>query len=181
MDGTVVESIGTGPGRYDHVIVGPRGVYLLESRQFGGVTRIPPGATGRADDELPAAERRPIEALRRRLPADAAGVSAELRRRTGRSTWVTPVVVVWSDFPQGVVETDHLAYVHGSRFGPWLAARPACLDPAAVAEIGAALTALRRDRDARFSKQRPERPTDGPPRPRPPAPASGTRRPHAAG
>jgi hypothetical protein len=151
----MVETIGAGPGRYDHAIVGPRGVFLLDRRSPGGAVEIRDGVPWLTGEPAGTPDRS-IDIFRRRALADAAAVSAELRRRTGRPIWVTPVVVLWSDFPAGLVETDRVVYVHGSRFGHWLGSLPAGLAAAEVAEIGAALTALKRDRDARHPSGRPE-------------------------
>ncbi|HEU0318381.1 MAG TPA: hypothetical protein VFR49_13685 [Solirubrobacteraceae bacterium] len=153
--GTTVESIDAGRGRYDHVIVGPRGVFLLDRRSPGGEIEIRDGVPWLRGERSRAPDR-PIDIFRRRALADAAAVSAELRRRAGRPIWVTPVVVLWADFPAGLVETDRVVYVHGARFGSWLGSLPATLSAAEVAEIGAALTALKRDRDARRGLGRPE-------------------------
>ena len=153
--GTTVETIDAGRGRYDHVIVGPRGVFLLDRRSPGGRIEIRDGIPWLEGTPAGAPDR-PVDLFRRQALADAAAVSAELRRRTGRPILVTPVVVLWSDFPAGLVETDRVVYVHGARFGSWLGSLPAELDAAEVAEIGVALTTLKRDRDARRRLARPE-------------------------
>lgn len=145
------DETGTGRRRYDRVIVDPHGVFLLETTNLNGVLEIRDGVAWLRRRPAPGAER-PLQKLRQRALADAAIVAAEFTARTGRPAAVTAVVVVWSAFPAGVIETEGVAYVHGSRLGGWLAARPTTLDRTAVTELGAALTALRRSGDARAER-----------------------------
>lgn len=112
-----------GGTNFDHVLVGPPGVFLLDTKfPFGeatledtGVLRVRP--IDDPDDDW---------ALRGLIPR-MRGAAAELKDRlesaTGVRTWVQPVVVLWSKFPQRAVETGGVAFVHGSLLIDWLRGR----------------------------------------------------------
>jgi hypothetical protein len=150
---TVLDDIDTGKGNYDHIVVGPGGVFLLETKNLTGVTQIRDGTARLYRRHDPEVRRHDPEAgyamrkLRPHLLADAAALSGEIQRRAGERAWVDAVVVFWSAFPQGVVEANGLTYVHGSRLRDWLAARPPRLTPARLTTIAAAVTALKHDGD----------------------------------
>ena len=51
------------------------------------------------------------------------------------NVWVQPIVVLWSDFPQGSIQSDGVAWVAGKRLAGVLAARPAMLSEEQTGEI----------------------------------------------
>ena len=55
-------------------------------------------------------------------------------------TWVTPVMVLWAEFPQRVVE-GRCVFVHGDELVAWLRSRPAKLSPARVRVVAEAVRA----------------------------------------
>jgi hypothetical protein len=141
-DWAVLDDIDTGRGNYDHIVVGPGGVFLLETKNLTGIAEIRDGTPWLRRRHDPDADYA-LKKLRPHLLADAAELSSEIQRRTGQRAWVDAVVVFWSEFPQGVVEVNRLTYVHGSQLREWLAARPTRLAPAALAKITSAVTALK--------------------------------------
>jgi hypothetical protein len=50
----------------------------------------------------------------------AKDLCATLRSENGMPDWVTPVVVLWADFPARCVERDGVVYVHGDELVGWL-------------------------------------------------------------
>jgi hypothetical protein len=93
----------------DDLIAGGAGVFLLATKGVPGRVAIEDGAlTARLDDDDETVIR--YGGLRGRL-LGAAG-------RLGRG--VRAVVVIWGDFPGGVVEDDGVAYVHGDELTGWL-------------------------------------------------------------
>jgi hypothetical protein len=50
----------------------------------------------------------------------AKDLCAPLRAENGVPGWVTPVVVLWADFPARRVEHDGVVYVHGDELVGWL-------------------------------------------------------------
>jgi hypothetical protein len=101
-------------GNWDHVLVGPPGVFLLDSKRFSRqavVTRdrLASGRTSYHGGRFRAAAARLCDAL-----------EAQVSRRE----WVQPVVVVWAEFPQRRLERDGVAYIHGSELQSWLGSQP---------------------------------------------------------
>ena len=128
-------------GNYDHVAVGPAGVYLLETKNLQGIVEIKAGAphlNRRHDPQAGETFRR----IRPRALDAARHIKGDIQQRTGHCLWVQAVVVFWSDFPEQLVEDGKCVYIHGSRLKAWLAARPELLDPARVQEIAAAIQRL---------------------------------------
>ena len=59
---------------------------------------------------------------------------------TRLKTWVTPVMVLWADFPQRVHE-ERCAYVHGDELLTWLRSRPQVIAPSRVTQVASAVRA----------------------------------------
>jgi hypothetical protein len=75
----------------------------------------------------------------------AADLSAELARRTSRHVWVQAVVVLWSDFDEGVFEGGRCVIVQGSRVHQWICEQPISLDEGTADELSQAVLALADD------------------------------------
>jgi hypothetical protein len=144
----LVEDIDHGRGNYDHLIVGPPGVFMFETKNPTGTVEVHDGEPWLVRKHDPEG-RRALRDLARKARRDSAAVNAEIERRSELSTWVSAVVVLWSDFPQGVVEADRVAYVHGSQLRDWLLARPHRLDPDSEARVAGALAGLKAEGAAR--------------------------------
>jgi hypothetical protein len=96
---------------HDDLVAGPGGVFVLATKVVPGRAAIENGAlTARLLDDDETLVR--YGGLRGRLLASAL--------RLGRG--VRAVVVVWGEFPRGVVEDDGVAYVHGDELAGWLRA-----------------------------------------------------------
>jgi hypothetical protein len=94
---------------HDDLVAGPGGVFVLATKVVPGRASIEEGTlTARLLDDDETVVR--YGGLRGRLLASAV--------RLGRG--VRAVVVVWGDFPRGVVEDDGVAYVHGDELAGWL-------------------------------------------------------------
>jgi len=143
----VAHDVQNGHGNYDHIAVGAAGVYLLDSKNLQGVVEIRDGVPylrRRHDAE----DERAWVAIPQRARRDAARLRGEIQERTGRRTWVQAVVVLWSEFPAGVVEEDRCAFVHGSRLRAWLQDRPSRLSQAEAEEVAAGIAGIARDAGA---------------------------------
>jgi Nuclease-related domain len=108
---------------FDHVLVGPPGVILLETKVRSGTVSLEDGMlTIRYPDDPDEVVRLP------RLAAQMRGRAAQLkathRFEDGARRWVTPVVVLWADFSQRCVECDGITYLHGSELVRWLRSLP---------------------------------------------------------
>jgi hypothetical protein len=112
-----------GGANLDHVVTGPPGVFVLETKNLEGTITFEDGVlVARQFDDPDEVYR--YRALASRLRGQAMELSARLRRETGRRVWVTAVVVVWGHFPAGRVEHENVVYIAGDQIATWLASRP---------------------------------------------------------
>lgn len=104
-----------GRGNWDHVLVGPAGVFLLDSKLLHGTA----AAGG--------------DALRSGRVAYGGGsfrfgamrVKQELETQLGsRAPWVQAVAVIWGDFPQKLHAEENVVYIGGEHLVAWLSALP---------------------------------------------------------
>ena len=137
----IVHDVACARGNYDHVVVGPAGVFLLETKNLNGVVHMrdgEPHLRRRSDPEADQACRW----IRVSALAGAASLSSEIQRRTGCRLWVRAVVVLWSGFDEGLVEEERCTFVHGSRLCDWIAGQPIPAHPAAIDDFAAAVEAM---------------------------------------
>jgi hypothetical protein len=113
----------TGSGNVDHIAVGRHGVFLLESKNLSGVLTVKDGmlSASYGESEVDAFTNRSLAPA---LRARAATLKKRVAEATRLTYFVRIVVVIWGDFPQGVVEGDGLTYVVGDRLRSWLEEQP---------------------------------------------------------
>lgn len=136
----LVHDIDVGRGNIDHILVGPPGVFLLESKNLRGAVSVARGVFSVRWHEDPSDGYENAQ-LAPRLKARAAELSAALGSEGVDRIWVQPLVVLWGAFEQRSVESDGVAWVEGRALASVLAARPTTLPPG---RITAATTALER-------------------------------------
>jgi hypothetical protein len=103
----------------DHVVRGPRGVFLLETKNLAGTVALENGVlTARQFDDPDEVYR--YASLAARVRGQAKELSARIRSETGRAAWVTAVVVIWGHFPEGFVQHDNVSYICGEELSGWL-------------------------------------------------------------
>jgi hypothetical protein len=118
-----VHDLRDGNGNVDHVLLGPAGVFLLDSKKYTGTMRIDGDeivVTNELDPSVSCRDRSMLRGVR----AQAARLNAELRARSGRSAWVEAVVAVWGEFPERIHSGDRVTVVHGRELVGWLKTRP---------------------------------------------------------
>ena len=117
---TVIHDV---PGRYgnrDHVLVGPPGVFLLDTKNVRGVGGVEDGllTVRRPEDERATYQ---FSRLARAITGASAGLHEELASRIQvPRLWVHPVVVVWPVFEGEPQMVDRVTYVGGNRVADWL-------------------------------------------------------------
>ena len=135
-------------GNYDHLVVGPSGAFLLETKRYTGEAVLEDGVLSLRRGPDGRDTWRMDEALAGRMR----GSAREARRLLGAANinWVAPVVVLWCDFPAHVAEHGGVTYVHGSRLARWLEAQPASVSAQSVENARSCLRRLEADalRDA---------------------------------
>ncbi len=143
----VIEDVDTGHGNYDHIIVAPAGVYLLESKKLTGAVEVRGAKVSLRRRHL----RRPISLGKVGSQVRGAGVdiSEYIGQHCEHKPWVQGVVVLWSEFPQKIVEADRIVYLAGRELQHWLHSQPDQFDPSTVASIAEALAALKTEGDTR--------------------------------
>jgi Nuclease-related domain len=136
-----------GGGNVDHVLVGPGGVFVLDSKNLDGEVRVDRDVMSltRPGDERPAYS---SDQPARQARGNAAHIHDLIKRRTGRTLWVRGVVVLWATFPKQHARGNKVDLVAGSHLADWLTAQPTQLTPADVDELAAALLPRRHRRRA---------------------------------
>jgi hypothetical protein len=129
---TVVHDVQRERANFDHIVVGPPGVFLLDTKRLHG-------AAVAGGDALRSGKGR-WEGRAFRGAAVALGHALE--PALGRRPWVTAVVVVWDDFPQGRHEENHVVYIAGGELAAWLTALPPKLPPSTRQTIARAVVGL---------------------------------------
>ena len=107
----------------DHVVVGPPGVFLLDTKNWALRTTVDDAGLHLQWPEDP-----DMMSVDNRIFASLGAASAELKETiesaTGVRSWVQPVVVFWGSFDQQVAEVNNVAFVHGRALSQWLLSRP---------------------------------------------------------
>jgi hypothetical protein len=135
-------------GNHDHIVVGPTGAYLLETKRFIGEATLRDGVLElrRGTDARDAWHEDANFAKRLR------GRAVAVRHSLGAANirWVSPVVVLWCEFPEKVAEHGGVAYVHGAELASWLESRSMSIAPQSVERARSCLQRLEADasRDA---------------------------------
>jgi hypothetical protein len=130
----VVHDIDTGRGNRDHVLVGPAGVFLLDSKKLEGTASVEGDVVRveRVDDER---DSYVLPKLAAAMRGEAARLHGEILAGAGVKAWVTAVVVFWSPFESRVVEGDKIVFVHGDELAAWLRTRPSRYGEQFIADV----------------------------------------------
>lgn len=110
-------------GNLDHIVVGPGGVFLLDSKNLSGSITLESGGLTRQlkDAELDAFTYTRLES---KVLSAAAHLKEQLEMQTSLSLWVQALVVVWGEFAAEPTEQNRVVYVRGDELRAWLARRP---------------------------------------------------------
>jgi len=147
---TLFNDIPTGHGNIDHVLVGPPGIFMLESKRLAGRARVEAsGLVIRWHED-------PDDGYENdSIAGRARGAAFELHSRIdwpGASPWVQAVVVLWAAFDQRPVERDKVAWVRGDQLVAVLGERPIRFTGDVLrrltSQTGKAVAKLRRDNQA---------------------------------
>lgn len=135
---TVIHDISRWKSNFDHVLVGPAGVFVLDTKNYSGTVTVERGALTLAYGS----GRRPRvvgDALARQARAQGAALHEVLRRRGVERAWASAIVVFWAEFPQRVAGGDRVTYVHGDALVSWLRSQPSKLTSERIADVAGAL------------------------------------------
>jgi hypothetical protein len=118
-----IHDLPDGRGNLDHVVLGPAGVFVLDTKKREGTVRV------EGDDLVVTNELDPTVSYREQgLLRCARGQAARLHdlveERNGRAPWVQAVVVIWGTFPDRVHVGNKVTVVHGRELVTWLLSQP---------------------------------------------------------
>ena len=119
-------------GNWDHVVVGPAGIFLLETKAYRARAVV-------KDDGLHLGRtvfngrtfRGAAKSLYEALP-------------DGRKSFVQPVVVIWGEFAEDRQQDNGVIYLSGRSLAAWISSQPGKLSISRVAELADAVEGLRR-------------------------------------
>lgn len=137
----VVHDVAARYGNYDHVVVGPAGVFMLDSKNLRGIVEMRDGVPHLLRRMDPDADTR-LASIAARARSAAAQLSKEIQQHAGARVWVQAAIVFWSDFPEGVVEDERCVFMHGTKLLAWLQQRPQRMGDADVTRIAAAVAGI---------------------------------------
>lgn len=123
-------------GNLDHVVVGPGGVFLLDSKRWRGSTTVSGDIVTVRRVEDPDLFYR-LDGVGH-LKGLAREVHDRLRAESRVSVWVEPVFVVWGAFPQRVAG-ETCKFVHGDHLASWLEEQPKRIDASRVDQVALAI------------------------------------------
>ena len=131
---TVEHDIDTGHGNIDHLVTGPAGVFVLDSKFWGGPVTVQgdQAIIGRWGRQKPW-----VWDDARSVKSGARQTAQRIRANTHITQWIQPVVVVWAEFEAGT-GGDSCHFVAGSQLVEWLLAQPATIHPSVLPRIAAA-------------------------------------------
>lgn len=132
----VLHDLSAGKGNVDHIVVGPTGVYLLDSKRLGGSVKV--DASGVTVQRIEDPELAYRHTGSDHLLSLARQTHGRILASSRINTWVTPVMVLWAEFPQRVVE-DRCVYVHGDELVAWLLSRPQAIAPSRLPQVADAV------------------------------------------
>jgi hypothetical protein len=123
-------------GNLDHVVVGPGGVFLLDSKRWRGSTSVSGDiATVRRVEDPDLFYRLDSVGYLKGL---ARAVHDRIRIESRASVWVEPVFVIWGGFPQRVAG-ETCKFVHGEELATWLESQPKRIDASRVDQLALAI------------------------------------------
>ncbi len=121
---TLVNDIDTGRGNIDHVLVGPPGVFLLESKNLNGALSVAAGVLSVRwrEDPSDGYENRRLAPMMKNRAQDL----EQRLQRQGVEASVQPLVVLWGHFPQRSIlnRSTGVAWVDGKQLRRVLQERP---------------------------------------------------------
>lgn len=131
-------------GNIDHVLVGPGGVFLLNSKNLWGSFAIEEGVLSCHHEIAPMSDYS-LPKLERQMNGAAFGLEERLKEQLRWRVDVRPVVVLWAEFParEGRLgQSSKVAVVGGRGIADWLRAQPVRLAEKDRLTVSAAVAAL---------------------------------------
>jgi hypothetical protein len=134
----VLNDLPANRGNLDHIVIGPGGVFLLDSKRLSGSVSVDPdGVTVHRFGDPDLSYRHPGGGHLRALARET---HDRVLQKTRIHQWVTPIMVIWAEFPQRIAEHEGCQYMHGDELADWLRAQPTAIADNRIAQVVAAVT-----------------------------------------
>jgi hypothetical protein len=140
-------------GNMDHVVIGPGGVFVLETKCLGGDATIE-GDEIRVQRRIDPDANYLTSGVGRRTRGRAVDLGAAFAAEAGSRPWVSAVVVIDDRFADGVIDGDRVTFVGRDRLRDWLLSRPDRLDQGQIEKHAATMRTLVARADAGDAKRR---------------------------
>lgn len=121
-------------GNVDHVLIGPGGVYALDTKNWDASVEIVDGVVKKNGFAQPN--------LTRSAKRIAREINSVIKTTTPTNCWVEPVIVFWADFPQNYVFADGVHHVAGETLTAWLYSREMVLNTDRIAMLRQAIESM---------------------------------------
>jgi hypothetical protein len=128
----VYHDVRNGRGNWDHIVVGPAGVFAIDSKNFAQPVTV-------TDAGLESGR---IHCSARTARGSAVRLKELIEQRAGVTVWVQPVFSVWGELRDGFDERDGVVYAPGRAVADVILARPNRLSRDQQTRIAAALDAV---------------------------------------
>jgi len=127
----------------EHVVLGTVGSFVVESHTVTGSVRI---EGDQVSMTMPGSATRtfPSDAWAHDARLHAAEANKLFSTYLAQRVVVSPLVVVWGDFPQRYVEGHNVTFIHGEDVVAWLRSKPSRCGAGRIAELESALTTAAR-------------------------------------
>jgi hypothetical protein len=135
---TLLHDLDTGRGNIDHLVIGPPGVFLLDTKNLSGALSVKAGVLSVRWREDPDDGYENFR-LARQMRARASDLE-ELVRLRGIEVSVQPVVVLWGHFEQSSLLSKGVAWVQGKELERALRGRPPRLGTDDIERASQAMT-----------------------------------------
>ena len=119
----------------DHVVVGPAGVFLLDSKNYSGEAGIEDGELTVSWLEDPG-DGWVCRGMVPKMRAACAELKERIECGSGVRIWVQAVVVLWGRFPERVAQLSDVTFVQGDALVEWLGKRDPWPRPFDARKIG---------------------------------------------
>lgn len=129
----VFHDIRIGRGNWDHIAVGPGGIFLIDTKSLSERAVV--------DDAGLRAGRLRFGGARSR--GAAVQLKEAIAHECGRTVWVQSVVAVWGELEGGATERDRVLYVQGEELVDVLRERSQRLSTSEVEDVARAIGVIR--------------------------------------
>lgn len=123
-----------GKSNVDHIIVGPGGVFAIETKNLKGPISVKKGKIKQGSVEHGSANNKCIDG--------ALAIHDVIKLETERHMWVEGVVVFWGDFQQRICQEKNVTYLAGEELVAWLHERPAKFSGTEIDEVVTAIAGM---------------------------------------